>query len=267
MSDLPRREALREIVEAAGAFVRLAFDDPHDVVRKADGSPVTEVDREVDAILKRDLAALLPGAGWLSEETADDPVRLSRNLVWIVDPIDGTKEMIARRPELAVSVGLVRDGRPVAAAVSNPVTGETGTWVEGAPPVYEGLAPRAAPATLTAAEAVLSRTETAERDFDGLLDLVGSVRHVGSIAYKLLRVAAGADAITFSVLGKSEWDVCGGVALLEASGRSYLRLDGAPNLFNRADPRIRSGAVAGPAELAEPLRRALVERLGGVVRR
>jgi myo-inositol-1(or 4)-monophosphatase len=79
-------------------------------------------------------------------------------------------------------------------------------------------------------------------------------------------VAAGADTLTYSVLPKNEWDVCGGVGLIEAAGRAYLRLDGDPVVFNQPDPVIACGAVAGPRKLAEAVRRALVARIGGTIR-
>jgi myo-inositol-1(or 4)-monophosphatase len=261
-----RAAALVAILEAAGAIVRRALASPIDVAEKADGSPVTGIDREVDSFLRQELGLLLPGSGWLSEETADDRKRLGRDLTWIVDPIDGTKELVARRPEIAISIGLVRSGRVVAAAVQNPVTAERGVWVEGSAPSFDGLLRRPDPASLDQAEAIVSRTETGAGDLAGLDDVVGSARPVGSVAYKLLRVAAGADHLTYSVRPKSEWDVCGGAGLIEAAGRAYLRLDGSPNLWNRPDPVIRCGAVAGPGALAESLRRILVARLGGPAR-
>jgi len=130
-----------------------------------------------------------------------------------------------------------------------------------------GLHPRPTPSSLDEAEALVSRTETEQGDLKGLAGLVGSTRPVGSVAYKLLRVAARADALTYSVLPKHEWDVCGGVGLLEAAGSVYLRLDGDPVVFNQPDARILSGAVAGSRALASALRRTLTLRLGGAVRR
>ena len=83
------------------------------------------------------------------------------------------------------------------------------------------------------------------------LPLVGTVRAVGSVAYKLLLVAAGIDDFTFSVQPKSEWDICGGVGLLQAAGKVYRRCDGLPVRFNQPQVRIKSPAVAGPAVLVE----------------
>lgn len=252
-----RRETLSAVVDAAAQLARERIAAPLDVLRKDDGSPVTAVDRDVDAFLKRELEALAPRAGWLSEETADNASRLDREFVWIVDPIDGTKQILSGIPELAVSVGLVFSGQVVAAAVVNPITGERGTWVEGGPPEFLGLEARPDPTGLENACAIVSRTETESGDLVGLEGLVGAVRPVGSVAYKLLRVAASADTLTYSMRPKSEWDVCGGVGLLLAAGRVYLRLDGAPLVFNRGDTHIPSGAVAGPERLAQALRERL----------
>jgi myo-inositol-1(or 4)-monophosphatase len=261
------RDILAAIANDAAALARDGTAAPLDVVQKADGSPVTAVDAAVDAFLKDALTRLLPGSGWLSEETADDHDRLRRDFVWIVDPIDGTKQLLSGIPELAVSIGLVSSGSVVAAAVVNPITGESGTWVAGSPPVFTGLTSRPTPSSLAEVDAIVSRTETEAGDLADLGRLLRSTRAVGSVAYKLLRVAAGADAMTYSVLPKNEWDVCGGVGLLEAAGRAYLRLDGDPVVFNQPDPRLLSGAVAGPRGLAESLRRALTQRLGGAARR
>ena len=105
---------------------------------KAPGDPVTEADRRIDAILRR----LLPreGEGWLSEETVDDPSRLDRERVWIVDPVDGTREFVEGLPEWCISIGLVENGRAVAGGIYNPVVGnlvlgslETGVTLNGEP--------------------------------------------------------------------------------------------------------------------------------------
>jgi myo-inositol-1(or 4)-monophosphatase len=260
-------EALAAVADAAAALAREGAAAPLAVTQKEDGSPVTSVDSAVNALLRDRLSALLPGSGWLSEENTDDLSRLHRDFVWIVDPIDGTKQLVSGIPEIAISIGLVASGAVVAAAVVNPMTGERGTWVAGGPPVFAGLDARPIPASLEQASAIVSRTETEQGDLAGLAGLVGATRPVGSVAYKLLRVAAGADTLTYSVLPKNEWDVCGGVGLLEAAGRAYLRLDGNPIVFNQPDARIPSGAVAGPRALGERLRRALTLRLGGALRK
>src|SRR5271168_1260786 len=85
--------------------------------------PVTEADRELDVVLRKEL--LRVGEGWLSEESVDDPVRLQHPRVWVVDPLDGTREFVKGIPEFCVSIGFVENGRPVAGGIYNPATDET----------------------------------------------------------------------------------------------------------------------------------------------
>jgi len=85
--------------------------------------PVTEADRALDAVLRKEL--LRENEGWLSEESVDDPVRLQHSRVWVVDPLDGTREFVKGIPEFCVSIGFVENGRPVAGGIFNPATDET----------------------------------------------------------------------------------------------------------------------------------------------
>ena len=80
--------------------------------------PVTEADRSIDTVLRQNL--LREGEGWLSEETTDDVSRLSKSRVWVVDPLDGTREFVQGIPEFCASIGFVEDGRPVAGGICNP---------------------------------------------------------------------------------------------------------------------------------------------------
>jgi myo-inositol-1(or 4)-monophosphatase len=247
MSAAPPPAALRAALEAAGEAALSHFGKAA-VTRKADGSPLTQADLASQDVLRRELARLLPGAGWLSEETPDDDARLEREWVWVVDPLDGTKEFAAGVPQFAVSVGLVRAGEAVAGAVYNPATREGGVACDGAASFW-GLPPALPPApSLSDARASVSRTEVEDGSAAPFL-AAARCEPVGGCAYKLLRAAAGVEHLTFSVQPKSEWDVCGGAALLAAAGKAYRRLDGAPNRFNRPDTRIRSGAVGGDPAL------------------
>src|SRR6202453_2394761 len=85
--------------------------------------PVTEADRALDAILRKEL--LRKGEGWLSEESVDDPIRLQRSRVWVVDALDGTREFVKGIPAFCVSIWFVENGRPVAGGIHNPATNET----------------------------------------------------------------------------------------------------------------------------------------------
>ena len=245
---------LKRLVVEASAIADRFWRNRVTVNRKADGSLVTEADTAVNDFLRRVLTRLLPGSGWLSEESRDDLSRLGNDWVWVVDPLDGTKEFARGVPEFAISVGLVHRGSAVMGCIVNPASGEGGVGHVGrGAEFWGGLQQRHAATSLSEARASVSRTETEDSSVLPYLDLVGTSISVGSVAYKLLRVAVGHDDLTFSVQHKSEWDICGGVALLEATGKVYRRLDGEPLRFNQSDTRIRSGALAGTPGLVDKL--------------
>jgi len=245
---------LKRVVLEASAIANRYWGIRITVNHKADGSVVTEADTEVNDFLHGALMRLLPGSGWLSEETKDDRSRLGNDWVWVVDPLDGTNEFVRGTPEFAISVGLVHQGSAVLGCVVNPASGEGGVGHVGmGSEFWGGLEKRDSTTSLLEARASVSRTETEDGSVLPYCGLVGTTIPVGSVAYKLLRTAAGHDDLTFSVQHKSEWDVCGGVALLEASGKVYQRLDGEPQRFNQNDPRIRSGALAGDRVLVDRL--------------
>ena len=228
-----------KVAREAGRCIQAARRDGG-VDRKADDSPVTRADREADAILRSGLLAA-HDAAWLSEETADSPERLSARRIWIVDPLDGTKEFIAGVPEYAVAVALVEDGEPVLGVVHNPVTGET-FWAERS----AGAFLNGQPIHVAEGNVVLaSRSETRRGEFAGFDGW--EVRPVGSIQYKLALVAAGRGAVTWSRGPKHEWDVCAAALIVQEAGGVATELAGTPLRYNQARPKVR-GILAGAPE-------------------
>jgi myo-inositol-1(or 4)-monophosphatase len=221
-------------------------------LRDADYDPVTSADRAADESLRRELGEAFPDYGWLSEETADDPIRLQRQAVWIVDPIDGTKEFLTGIPEFAVSVALVEAGVPTVGVIYNPARDELYSAVRGGGTFLNGQrvfcteVDRLEEATLT-----VSRSETARGEIDPLKPHIGQVRPVGSVAYKLAVVAAGVADVNVSVQAKNEWDVCAGDLLVREAGGRMVDLSGQVRPYNQADPLIRGGLAAGNLSLVE----------------
>src|SRR5262245_3067099 len=121
---LPLANALAGVVREAGALARTASGSPIKTWVNEHNSPVSEVDIAVNQLLKERLADLVPGAGWLSEESEDGRARLAASRVWIVDPIDGARSLIAGRPDWTISVALVEDRRPIVAALYAPISEE-----------------------------------------------------------------------------------------------------------------------------------------------
>ena len=151
---------------------------------KVGHDPVTEADRAVDAVLRQNL--LRDGEGWLSEESVDDPSRLGKSRVWVVDPLDGTREFVAGIPEFCVSIGFVEDGRPVAGGICNPATNETFIGSIDSGVLYNGKPARPSQrTTLKGALILASRSEVKRGEWQQFQSGDFQIRPMGSVAYKL----------------------------------------------------------------------------------
>jgi myo-inositol-1(or 4)-monophosphatase len=218
---------------------------------KVGTDPVTEADHAVDAVLKKNL--LRPGEGWLSEETVDDFTRLDKECVWVVDPLDGTREFVQGIPEFCVSIAMVRNGVPVAGGICNPATNElilgsrdTGVTYNGKP------AQPSQRKDLHGALVLASRSEVKRGEWKQFESAEFNIRPMGSVAYKLGLVSAGLADLTFTLVPKNEWDVAAGAALVESAGGWVLKLDNTPLRCNQQNPLI-SGLLAGGPFLRDPL--------------
>ncbi|UCF19445.1 MAG: 3'(2'),5'-bisphosphate nucleotidase CysQ [Gemmatimonadota bacterium] len=241
MTDLHRllREA-SHIAERAGILIERIRAEGFDTASKDDRSPVTRADREADTLLRQELLRLEP-VGWLSEETADNEERLALDRLWVVDPLDGTKEFMKGLPEYSVAIALVESGSPLLGVVHNPATGETYSAGHGLGASRNGerIAVREGNQILA------SRSEIAKGEFEPF-EASWEIRPVGSIQYKLSLIAAGAAAVTFSRGPKHEWDVCAGALIVNEAGGIATDLFGDPLRYNQPFPKVK-GIMAGAA--------------------
>ena len=213
--------------------------------------PVTEADRALDAVLRQNL--LREGEGWLSEETADNPSRLAKERVWIVDPLDGTREFVKGIPEFCVSIGFVENGRPVAGGICNPATNETIIGAIDAGVVYNGKPAQPSQRKTLAGSLILaSRSEVKRGEWQQFQTGEYEIKAMGSVAYKLGLVAAGKADITFTLTPKNEWDVAAGAALVASGGGFVCTLDRGSLALNRKDTLL-SGLLAGGPFLKDEL--------------
>jgi myo-inositol-1(or 4)-monophosphatase len=207
--------------------------------------PVTEADRALDAVLRQEL--LREGEGWLSEESVDDPIRLQRSRVWVVDPLDGTREFVKGIPEFCVSIGYVQDGRPVAGGIYNPATDETFLGAIDSGVTYNGKPSQPSQRkTLDGALVLASRSEVNRGEWKPFEDAPFKVRPMGSVAYKLALVSAGMADITFTLTPKNEWDVVAGAALVQSAGGFISTLEKTTLTANRPDPLLSGLLASGP---------------------
>jgi myo-inositol-1(or 4)-monophosphatase len=258
-TDLKRIEtALLQAAEVVRSFPMGATP----AERKGKNDIVTAADHAINRLL----TDILPqqGDGWVSEETADDPVRLDKRRVWIVDPLDGTREFVEGIPEWCVSIGLVEDGKPVAGGILNPATGqlflgsvETGVTLNG-----KSVSMRAGE-KLDDLLILASRSEVKRGEWEPFAKSPFTVKPLGSVAYKLALVAAGLADATWTLTPKHEWDLAGGVALLHAARGVVKKLDGDAPLFNRSK-LLLDGLLAFSDASSKPLLSYLRE--GGHIR-
>ncbi len=250
-------EAAKSAAIAAGEILRSHYHERgFEVNHKGKDNPVTTADFEADHKLKELLHGGFPEYGWLSEETADDGARLKHDRVWIVDPLDGTKEFIKGIPEFVVAIALAEHGIPVLGVTYNPIKHElfscargTGVHLDGTP------AQVTARATLTDATVLASRSETSRGEWKAYEGKI-KVNAIGSVAYKLALVAAGRADATFTLTPKSEWDVASGTALVLEAGGRVTGLDGSELRFNQKSVRL-SGFVASNGKLHDAIDRMI----------
>lgn len=235
------QEALDRALEALKPFASGRVD----AHIKNGNELITEADLAVNHVLHH----LLPrgGEGWLSEETPDDQSRLRNEDVWIVDPIDGTREFVAGIPEWCVSIAFVHRGIPVAGGINNPATGETFLGSAGYGLTYNGKKVHVRSRdTLAGATVLASRSEIERGEWKIFRNASFVVTPMGSAAYKLARVAAGLADATWTLTPKHEWDVAAGVALMLAGG-GYIQSTGSgPLAFNALSPLLPGLLACAP---------------------
>jgi myo-inositol-1(or 4)-monophosphatase len=240
------RVPLEAVMREAGDVARATLRGPFKRWTKGDDdSPVCEGDIAVNDLLRARLAALAPGAGWLSEETEDLPDDASP-LAWIVDPIDGTRAYISGRADWTVSVALVEHGRPVLAALYAPVTDEMFVAARGAGAALNG-------GTIAATRGeTLDRAKLAgpKRYLDRLAGLNPGILaqpRVHSLALRLARVAHGEFDAAFASPGSQDWDLAAADLLVHEAGGAMTDFAGAPLRYNARHAAHGALVAAGSA--------------------
>ena len=203
------------------------------------------------------LTAAFPDDAILSEETLREDARLSKSRVWIVDPMDGTKEFTKKIPEFCASIALTEEGEPVVGVILNPVA-DVAVWAtRGGGTFRDGERVHVSScAKLADAVVIASRTEISRNQFDPYEGWFGELRPVGSIAWKLACIACADGDLNISVAPKNEWDVCAGDLLVREAGGIYVAFDGSKRVYNQEKTLIETGMAAG----SEPLLAELFER-------
>ncbi|MDO1557893.1 3'(2'),5'-bisphosphate nucleotidase CysQ [Brevundimonas sp. 2R-24] len=226
----------RRLAEGAGRLL-VELRSRGDLEGKALGQAA---DAAADAWLMAAIAAACPTDGLLCEETRDNPIRLGRSRVWIIDPLDGTREYGEGRDDWAVHVALTVDGRPVVGVVALPDQGVVWTNADGA----------AASQTGRPLRMLVSRTRPAPEAMAVAEALGAELVPMGSAGAKAMAVLQGKADIYLHSGGQYEWDSCAPAAVAIAHGFHASRADGAELVYNQADPWMPDLLVCRP-ELAD----------------
>lgn len=247
-------EVAQEAAKAAGKVVMSYYEGDYHVKDKTPNNPVTTADFKADALLKKQLKESFPGYGWLSEESKDDLSRLEKEFVWVVDPIDGTKEFITGVPEFVISIGLAQNGQPVLGVLLNPVKGELYAATRGNGAFLNGRKLQVSNTTeLSQASLLVSRTETRNGHVDKFTDYIKAFKPTGSVAYKLCLAAAGVGGVFVSVYSKNEWDICAGDMVVQEAGGTMSDIYGNPVTYNNRATKIKDGIIAGNSSIANQM--------------
>jgi myo-inositol-1(or 4)-monophosphatase len=246
----PLLEAVSAITADVGRMVHARWKQDYARWEKVPGHPVCEVDLEADALLRDRLMALDPDAGWLSEETADNAERLTRVRVWVVDPIDGTRDFIRGRPGWSISVALVEGGRPLIGVLDAPARGEHWRAAAGRGATRNGEPLTASTRTrLPGARVpadVLPRVDA---------DLV-AVARPNSIALRIAMVAADEADLLAGVRWGNEWDIAAAALIAQEAGATVTDARGRPLRYNSTKGEMFGILAASPG-----IHAAAVERL------
>lgn len=251
----------RAAAEAAAGVIRGHYDKGGIAVEtKADESPVTAADRDANAVIVERLRAAFPTDGILSEESPDDGQRLAKQRVWIIDPLDGTRDFVARTGEFSVHIALAVDGAAVVGVVAQPVTAAVYYAVagQGAFCARDGRTERLGVSdrgALAALRIGVSRLNLSSR-VGAALGAAGLTKNAVTMgaSTKYLAVARGTlDAAVNLSAGECEWDTCAPEVIVCEAGGRFTDVDGRPFRYNLPDPVHRRGSIVSNSRCHDPL--------------
>ena len=229
----------------AGTVVMCYFKTSScDIRDKSFDNPVTTADHEANQVIKDILFKDTITYGWLSEETVDSKKRLKKDYIWVIDPIDGTKEFIEGVPQFSISIALTYKGDPVIGVIYNPATKEMFSSCKDMGTFYnqEPVKCLQSNSELTA---LVSRSEVKRGLWENYTRNFKKLKPVGSVAYKLGLVGAGKADIFITLRPKNEWDICAGHCIINESGGMLVDLYGKSIKYNQEITLIKPGLISG----------------------
>ena len=244
-------EVLAAAREAGALAVQRFCTDVH-CERKADGSPVTEVDWAVDALLRERLMAALPEAGWLSEESTAGDDWLAHRQVWCIDPLDGTGGYLRRDPHWCISVALLQDGTPVLGVIHAPALERTWQAALGNGALMNGMTARVSNRQGLKGARIIGPKRILDASAWETPWPPVEVRRYPSLALRLAYVASGEADGMLALGGKNYWDVAAGEIIVREAGGLVSDVEGERLRYDVAAARV-NGVIAAPEQLFDEM--------------
>jgi 3'(2'), 5'-bisphosphate nucleotidase len=262
-------EVAQDLARQAGDRIMGYYGTGLVAERKAGDEPVTQADREADAIIRAGLRSAFPQDGLLTEESADDPSRFERRRVWIVDPLDGTTEFLAGTGEFSVMIALAEEGEPVLGVIFQPV-GERLFWAVRGQGAFQVEGNRTVMLRVSATRVPADMRLVASRShYSALVERVRrrlgiqAVQRLGSVGLKMGAVASGQCDVYVATTVSKEWDVCAPHVLLMEAGGVVTNLCGEPLRYNKRHVELCDGLVASNGRAHDRILAAIQPLLGG----
>jgi 3'(2'), 5'-bisphosphate nucleotidase len=253
-------EVAIRIAREAGEIVKTFYQVPLTVKWKDPSEPVTEADRAANAFVVKQIALAFPEDGLLAEESKDNLSRLEKQRVWLVDPLDGTVEFIARNGQFCIMIGLAVDSKPVVGVIYQPVDEILYAATLGQGAFLEEFGERW-PLQVSQATEISRLRPVVSRShrpviLDAMLKTLGAQKEqvVGSAGLKIGLLARGqADFYLHPAAGPKEWDTCAPEAILREAGGNMTDCWNRPLRYNQRDVRRSFGVLASNSVCHTPL--------------
>jgi|TARA_B100001741_G_C16553161_1_gene600616 myo-inositol-1(or 4)-monophosphatase len=242
-----------DAAKIAGKTIMRFYKTQLNVREKSPNNPVTKADIAANDKIKDLLTSQYPKFGWLSEETKDSLDRLNKEYVWIIDPIDGTKEFIEGIPNFSISIGLVQNEIPIVGVLYNPATKELFYAQKNKGAFYNNnLVKCSKKNDIRNINIVVSRSEMNAGLWDEYSSTTKNKIEIGSVAYKLGLISAGKYDFFATLKPKNEWDICAGHIILEESGGELKNIENFKSpIYNQKNTLQKPGLVGGNLDLCK----------------
>jgi len=229
-------------------------DDKKNIQEKSKDNPVTDADFEADQYIKNFLMGEFPFDGWLSEETVDDLIRLEKKRVWVVDPLDGTKEFIEQIPHFCVSIALVDNHIPVVGVIFNPVTDEL-FYASKNSGAFKNQSRIfcSKEVDLKKSNIAVSRSEFQKGEWSAYQNNFSEISPIGSIAYKIAKVADQSVDCFATIAPKNEWDICAADCIIHEAGGIMKTINSRTILYNQKKTLVTDPIIASNSNMFNAL--------------